>query len=320
MSPAESPTCPLCGGADALALGVCLPCAGAAGDGLVFAHRRRGAPAADGSETEMLARIAVDGTTDALREAALGHRALAAVPLGATERVEGAFGRFGMPARVRSRRGPLPLPPGLGAFLVVVAGLGLTAGLTGSTMMLVTSPLFAGVLWVLAQVKLRTPLLDVSGGRSPLPSEVEAEVVRCLTALAPRVARDLYSDTVRLARLLHERARDSGESEALDDLPVLLVLAARAAVDLDRVERMQEVLLGAATGDGSGGDVAAGPSRDRLHRHLVDALRVMANANRRIRGAEDEAGELSALARNIDERLGDAAEARAVVESLAPSA
>ncbi len=112
-----------------------------------------------------------------------------------------------------------------------------------------------------------------------------------LMSLPVGTPRKLLSDAVHLGRLLWERAMATGDVDIVQDTSELLALAADAATDLARVEEAGRVVAG---------QPAIEESRQRLHVLLLDAVRSMGGANRRLPEAGGQGPELARLADAIE--------------------
>ena len=315
----EIGSCVLCNGPDPLDLAVCLDCASRTGNGLVFV-RQAMRKAERANVVERLQGILPPGVEwQAFDLAAKGYQPLASVPLPAVGRVLGAFAHEGVPTHVTPKRwGVAPIPPGLALVLLSVVIVGSLVGLLSGNLLFLGSPLYAGLLWVLAQLRLRRPA--ACGGKSDpwLPRDVEGRLVTALVSLPVGTPRTLLSDAVRLGRLLWERAAVTGDVDIVEDTSELLALAADAATDLARVEEAGRVMASrkaegeAAHGDHTGAGEAIEASRRRLHDLLLDAVRAMGGANRRLSEAGGQGAELTRLADAIE--VSRVAQAGAVVE------
>ena len=143
--------CVLCNGPDTLDLAVCLACASRTGNGLVFVHQSiRKAERA--RVVEHLHGILPPGVEwEAFKLASRGHLPLASVPLPVAEQVLGALARKSVPARLIPKRwGVAPIPPSLGLVLLSVLIVGPLVGLASGHLLFFASPVYAGLLWILA--------------------------------------------------------------------------------------------------------------------------------------------------------------------------
>ena len=285
----EAGSCVLCDGPDTLHLAVCLDCASRTGDGLVFVSQTiRKAERA--SVVERLHGILPPGVEwEAFDLASKGHLPLASVPLSAARQVFEAFAHEGVPTQVIPRRwGVAPIPPRLGLVLLSVLMVGPLVGLLSGNLLFLMSPLYAGLLWILAQLHLRRPAACDGRSEPWLPHDVEEWLVTALMSLPVGTPRTLLSDVVRLGRLLWKRAAATGDVDIVEDTSELLSLAGDAATDLARVEEAGRVM--ASQGAESAANLvrrtgaleAIEVSRQRLHDLLLDAVRAMGGANLRL--------------------------------------
>ena len=300
-------SCVLCNRPDTLDLAVCLNCASRTGDGLLFVRQsiRRAERA---RVAEHLHGILPPGVEwEAFNLAAKGYLPLASVPLRAAERVLGAFAHRDVPAQLtRKRWGVAPIPPGLGLVLLAVVMVGALVGLLTGHPLFFGSPLYAGLLWILAQLHLRRPAACQGKSDPWLPRVVEERLVTALMSLPEGTPRTLLSDAVRLGRLLWERAEVTGDVDIVEDTSELLALAADAATDLARVEEARRVMAGQkaegapAPATNAGAMEAVEASRQRLHDLLFDAVRAMGGANRRLPEVGGQGPALAQLADAIE--------------------
>jgi hypothetical protein len=300
-------SCVLCNRPDTLDLRVCLNCASRTGDGLLFVRQsmRRAERA---RIVEDLHRILPPGVEwEAFNLAAKGFLPLASVPLRAVEPVVGALAHGGVPALLTPKRwGVAPIPPSLGFLLLSVVMVGSFVGLLSGQLLFFGSPLYAGLLWMLAQFHLRRPA--ACGGKSDswLPSDVEERLVTALMSLPAGNPRTLLSDAVRLGRLLWERAEATGDVDIVENTSELLALAADAATDLARVEEAGRVMASQKTQGETTPVTRKGPveaveaSRQRLHDLLLTAVRAMGGANQRLPEAGGHGPDLAQLADAIE--------------------
>ena len=315
----EVGSCVLCDGPDTLHLTVCLDCASRTGDGLVFV-RQTVRKAERASVVERLHGILPPGVEwEAFDLASKGHLPLASVPLSAAKQVFEAFAHEGVPTQVIPKRwGVAPIPPRLGLVLLSVLMVGPLVGLFSGNLLFLMSPLYAGLLWVLAQLHLRRPAACDGKSEPWLPHDVEEWLVTALMSLPVGTPRTLLSDVVRLGRLLWKRAAATGDVDIVEDTSELLSLAGDAATDLARVEEAGRVM--ASRGAESATALvrrtealeAIEVSRHRLHDLLLDAVRAMGGAHRRLPEAGGQGPELARLAEAIE--TSRVAEAGAVEE------
>ena len=315
----EVGSCVLCDGPDSLHLAVCLDCASRTGDGLVFV-RQTIRKVERASVVERLHGILPPGVEwEAFDLASKGHLPLASVPLSAAKQVFEAFAHEGVPTQVIPKRwGVAPIPPRLGLVLLSVLMVGLLVGLFSGNLLFLMSPLYAGLLWILAQLHLRRPAACDGKSEPWLPHDVEEWLVTALMSLPVGTPRTLLSDVVRLGRLLWKRAAATGDVDIVEDTSELLSLAGDAATDLARVEEAGRVMASQEAESAvnlvrrTGALEAIEVSRQRLHDLLLDAVRAMGGANRRLPEAGGQGPELARLADAIE--TSRVAEAGAVTE------
>jgi hypothetical protein len=300
-------SCALCGGPDPLDLAVCLDCTSRTGDGLLFV--RQSIRKSERSRVvERLQRVLPPGVEwESFRLAAKGHMPLASVPLSAAEEVLGAFAHESVPTHIIPKHfGVAPIPPGIGAVLISVLVAGSLVGLFSGQLLFLGSPIYAGLLWVLAQLHLRRPAAHKRMRDPHLPHDIEKHVVATLLTLPVGAPRTLLADAVHLGRLLWERADATGDLDLVEDTAQLLAIAADAAADLARVEEAGRVVA-SQRAEGSAAYVtrtealqAIETSRQRLHDQLLDVVRAMGGANRRLPEAGGQGAELLRSAQTIE--------------------
>ncbi len=300
-------SCVLCNGPDPLDLSVCLDCATRTGDGLVFVRQSLRKVDRAGV-VQRLQRILPPGVDrEAFDLAAKGYLPLASVPLPAAEQVLGAFAHESIPTHVIPKRwGMAPIPPALTFTLLSVLVGGSLVGLLTGQLFFLSSPVYAGLLWILAQLRLRRPAACEGRRVAWLPHAVEARVVTALVSLPFGSPRTLLADAVRLGRLLWERAAATGDVDIVADTGQLLSIAADVATDLHRIEESERVIA-SQRAEGSAAHItrtealdALEVSRQRLHDQLLDVARAMGGANRRLPEAGGQATELVRLAEAIE--------------------
>ena len=293
MIPArEVGSCALCGGPDPLDLAVCLDCTSRTGDGLLFV-RQSIRKSEQAQVVERLQRILPPGVDwESFKLAAKGYLPLASVPLPAAEQVLGAFAHERLPTHVIPKHwGVAPIPPGLSLLLLSVLTVGALVGLLTGQLFFLGTPLYAGLLWILAQLHLRRPAACERKHDPWLPRDVEERVVAALVSLPIGTPRTLLADAVHLGRLLWERATVTGDVDLVEDTAQLLAIAANAATDLARVEEAGRIVA-SQRAEGSAAYVtrtealeAIEASRQRLHDQLLEVVRAMGGANRRLPNA-----------------------------------
>jgi hypothetical protein len=241
-----------------------------------------------------------------------------------------ALARRKLPAQaVPASRAWTMVPGAYGTMVVAVGIAGMGAGLAALPLLLWTTPLLGGLLFLAGARRVRAPLVTAVRGSGELPPELEARVVRALADLPDGTARSLLADVTRLARPLFARLDRIGTAGG--DGPVLheLVTAAcLAATDLamldDNLARFERERARAASPGAAWLDALARSerARDALVQRLLEAMAVLgrlqsqatsalsaedgplAEVTRELR-ADTEAQ--AAAAREIAQLLGDAA-------------
>jgi len=294
--------CTLCGAIDPVGAGCCFSCLGRSGERLLFFRRPVSRAARDQQIDVVRSLLPPEIHEMEVGLVADGHRALAAVPTVALERVEAALTRRGLSVRCGSPRWSLaPTPAPLLLVLVLIAatgalGVGLSTPWPG-----VVAPGFALLLWALAQYQLRRPALDDPERGGWLGSADEAEVVRTLISLRSGRARLRFSELVRLGRLLHARAEMAGDRETAEDVATLLAVGADVASDLDEVLVARGELEGSELFGRTGEERAhLRDTAERLEGLLIRAAGVLGRSHRRFVNDGACSGELSFLIHEID--------------------
>ena len=233
---------------------------------------------------------------------------LASVPLSAAEEVLGAFVHESVPTHIVLKHfGVAPIPPGLGVVLISVLVAGSLVGLFSGQLLFLGSPIYAGLLWVLAQLHLRQPAAHERKRDPHLPRDIEKHVVATLLTLPAGAPRTLLADAVHLGRLLWERVAATGALDLVKDTAQLLAIAADAdAADLARVEEAGRVVA-SQRAEASAAYVTRTEalqvietSRQGLHDQRLDIVRAMGGANRRLPEAGRQGAELLRLAQTIE--------------------
>ncbi|MCG8469125.1 MAG: hypothetical protein MJB57_13120, partial [Gemmatimonadetes bacterium] len=295
-------TCDVCGMDDALGLGVCPSCAPPDSDALLFvapSDRRADRRALEAWLIEAV-RGAIDG--DAARDVAEGRRPIVALPATTAGRAAAALSIRGVAAVAIGRdEAWRRVPAGLVALSVAAAGSGLFLGIAIDPLLLLFGPVFGALLLLAARREVTeavwrprsSPVLD-------LPKDAEVRVRGALVALPEGEARARLKDIVAVAASL------GGDETPLSRPSVratneLLETAARAAEDLDRLDRSVSVLetapAGSAEEAGEGILTAARAARDALAERLDEVLaalvRVQTSATRSPDGLRAAAERLS---------------------------
>ena len=294
--------CTLCGAADPVGGGCCLSCLGRSADRLIFLRR----PVSRGARTEQLetVRSLLPPELPDLEVALVadGHRALAAVPDEAVERVERALRGRGLAIRSASPTWSLASTPlSLLVLIVAVAATGALGALASQPWMGIAGPAVALLLWSLAQAQLHRPVVadpDRGGWLDPVD---EGHVVRTLISLRPGRARVRFTELVRLGRLLFARAELAGDRATAEDVAALLVVGADVARDLDEVLAWwSEHTPAELFGRGHAERDRMRDTADQLEALLVRAVGVLGGSHRRLVNDGSCSGELSFLIHEID--------------------
>ena len=189
---------------------------------------------------------------------AAGHQALIRVPGNTAGRVLSYLAGQGIPAVGRdTRRVWASVPPSFYALVSGVVVLGMAAGLTAGPLFLFTTPLFAGLMLVAVQLRLRQPAIG-PGRQAP----AHRNVVRSLTSLPAGTARDLLAQLVKAAQALEKGLHGS-------EVDQIVQLACRAAEDLSGLE------LGLLHTAGQPGAVRAERRCNALAGQLQRAIRAL---------------------------------------------
>jgi hypothetical protein len=304
------PRCVLCGGCDPLGLGLCPGCGGApagAADTLVFLQR----PFGRAERHAVAARLAELLPAAASREgraAGRGARPLFRVTPEGCGRALDALARRKLPAQaVPASRAWTMVPGSYGAMVLAVGIAGMGAGLAAMPLLLWTTPVMGGLLFLAAARQVRSPLVTAPRGAAELPAELEAGVVRALAELPDGTARGLLADVTRLARPVFARLDRAGDARR--DAPVLqeLVTAAcLAATDLamldDNLGRFERERARAASPAAGWLDALARSerARDALVQRLLEAMAVLGRLqSQATAGLSAEDGPLAEVTREL---------------------
>ena len=272
--------CDVCGTLDPLGLGGCVACGASEGaDTLVFLTRPR-----KRTERRLLAEWVAGSLHGAVgrrrvREAAEGERPLVRLPREMADRAVRTLMTRGVGAeRVTAGRAWRRLPPAFGAVLFLVLVSGLAAGLSTASGMLAVTPLFAGLLTLVAVRRVTRPiwLPDEAPGLD-LPTAAERNVRETLARLEDGPARRLLRDVTRLASGLHRREEYAGRDDFEGTLGDLLVWSSRAASDIAQLDESLAILGERAATEAPDPHMVeaaarAGRARDGLVQPLLEAI------------------------------------------------
>jgi predicted Ser/Thr protein kinase len=271
--------CDVCGTLDSLGLGGCVACGASEGDdALVFLTRP-----SKRAERRLIEEWVVGSLQSAVsrrgaREAAGGERPLIRLPREIADRAVRALMTRGVGAeRVTVGRAWKRMPSAFGALLLLVLISGMAAGLSTAPGMLVFTPLFAGLLALVAVRRATKPIWEP--GEAPgldLPAPAERDAREALAFLEDGPARQLLRDVTRLASGLHRRQEYAGRDDFTGTLGELLVWSSRAASEIAQLDESLAVLEARATEvpDPHMVEAAAraGRARDGLVQRLLEAI------------------------------------------------
>lgn len=320
--------CLVCRGPASDEVGLCPACAatgpGEPGDALVFLAGR---PARGDRRARIRSVEAMlgEGISDVdARAAAIGLRPLLRAPRAVASRAAEAFRREGLPATAE--------PPVAAAHriprsytLLVAAGLavGVAAGAAGSTLVGVSSPLVAALLWLAAFERIRRPLVRVEARPSALPAPAEAGAVAAIASLPDGTASDLLAELLRVARRL---ASDPG-FESLDPggrtTADVIAAAVALARDLDRLDGALAAMRETSTRGNLDAtrDAVAGAerARDRLVQRLLAGTAALGRAQASLAAGRSTDSAVEDAVAELERDVRAHAEAAAEVEALLSS-
>jgi predicted Ser/Thr protein kinase len=277
---AEAPAaCDVCGTMDSLGLGACVACGESeADDALIYLTRP-----SKYAERRLIEEWIVGSLQGAVsrrgaREAAGGERPLIRLPREMADRAVRALTTRGVGAeRVTAGRAWKRIPSAFGALVLLVLVSGMAAGLSTAPGMLVFTPLFAGLLTLVAVRNSTKPIWEP--GEAPgldLPAPAAREARETLARLEGGPARRLLRDITRLASGLHRREEYAGRDDFSGTLGELLVWSSRAASEIAQLDESLAVLDAHATEapDPHMVEAAAGAgrARDSLVQRLLEAI------------------------------------------------
>ncbi|PYP40540.1 MAG: hypothetical protein DMD43_08370 [Gemmatimonadetes bacterium] len=321
---APAARCALCGEAEPFGVGVCVRCGGSSphtADRVIIVQppRRGGEREAVRMAVHELLGDRVDaGAADA---AALGERALLRVPAASTGTVLEHLAGRGVPARaVLAARVWTALPVRFYGLLMGMAVVGVAAGSVVSVVGW-ASPVVAAIWGVIAVREIRRPALAAIGVATPLPPDVEREIVQALTELPSGTAKELLADVVRVGqRVAGAAGRGAPDAaERAGEVGRVLAGASRAArqvagmeESLTRLERRADAAA-ADAGLLEAIDLLE-RGRDRLVQELLEVLTALGRTQGRLAGTGTEDG-LGTLAAELEATLSAQAAAEKEVEA-----
>ncbi|MDH3222629.1 MAG: hypothetical protein OEO23_02855 [Gemmatimonadota bacterium] len=298
--------CPVCGEPTVRGLATCLPCAGLGADGLVYARPPAGSRSS--LTTRLRSFLGRRGDLDGLELAAQGSRAIAAVPLESAGTVASVFEDMGIPVRVTpARLGWARLPRGVVFALGLMTLAGLSAGWMASSPFLLLTPVMLVLVLLLAQARLKAPLVEATKGASLAGSpELAREVGRRLSRMGVGAARQRLGRIAGLARVLDSRMGELDDDEATGNLRVLVESAGPVAEELARLTELKTLLEDPAlVGDGEQKTTAEEVTRKQrqLTEALDSAIRILERSAQGSPLALRNAAQLPALAQAIQRRI-----------------
>lgn len=321
-------SCFICGASEPLGLGVCPSCGGTSStvaDTLIFI--RPSILAAERAELAQRLQTLLGRRAPAseIVPVARGHQALVRVPRRGAEAVVEQLALRRIPARaVRARRAWAPLPLRLYAFLALVGGIGALAGSVGLVSFTSAGPIAAGLLIVMAQIRLRRPLIEARDRGIGLPDGLEAKVIDAFQELSAGTARSLLADIVRIGSGLYASLSRTGDpADIAEVLQQLIAGSCAAAEELDELDtslarlEAQRERFPEQTDRWLEMDSRFERIRDRLVQRLLEVLTVLGQARSHSAQALDSASDdLSEAMREINEHFEDHAIAAREVERL----
>ena len=238
----KAQVCLVCGAPDPLSLSVCSSCRSAAAepsDTFVVSNPPDGPSARHALQDTFVKLFQVPAAS--LHEVLEGTRPLLQVPASsasvivsqlATQQVSARS----LPAKQAWQLVPIPFY----VFLGGMTGFGCLVGLWVLPILLWTSPLMAGILYLLAYQSVQKPLLKPQGSStSTLPPTLKAKVVQTLAQLASGTARSLLSDVIYLGQDLCKTLAESKTIPSDIERYVfeLLTSACDSALALEQLDR-----------------------------------------------------------------------------------
>jgi len=222
--------CVVCGAPEPFGLGLCARCGPShrRGDAFVFtdAHTDHA-----GVSERLRDLIGAPIETREGRAAARGQRALIQLPAPLAEQVAMRLCDAGVGARaLQQGKAWTRMPPHFFIMVMSVIVLGGIAGARALPVMTWTTPIFAALLGVAAQLGMSRPLLGGGPRRRGLSSDARTAAATAFNELGSGNAYGLLADIVRLSDGL--RTREPAMSH-LDDLVIAAAATAREAARLE---------------------------------------------------------------------------------------
>jgi hypothetical protein len=309
-------SCPICGTPDLLDVGYCAGCAGAARSGpddrLLYLKSDGGFVGRRQVGDYLFRKLGGTVSRASVARTVSGERPLLRVSARRAPELAERLREHGTEVVIiPASRAWTRIPTSLSGLLIAILVAGGLTGLARIPVMLVTTPLFAVLLFLMATRRLREPLLPAGPGDSDLPPRVHGRVCRAAADLGPGRARDLLIDLVSLARGLHADREVRDLSEVIEPLDALLERSAAAAGALGALDESIAILVRSRDASRS---VGAGPglltieraqeTADLLAAKLADAVAALGRARGAAAlSARAAASELAERAREIETDL-----------------
>jgi serine/threonine protein kinase len=240
--PTKAQVCLVCGAPDPLSLSVCPSCRSTTGepsDTFVVSNPAGGPSSRHALQDTFVKLFQVPAVS--LYEVLEGTRPLLQVPASSAPVIVSRLATHRVSARSLPTKQVwqlVPLP--FYVFLGGMTGFGCLVGLWALPILLWTSPLMAGVLYLLAYQSVQKPLLKPQGpSTSTLSPALKTKVVQTLTQLASGTARSLLSDVIYLGQDLHKTLTESKTipSDIGRYVTELLTSACDSALALEQLDR-----------------------------------------------------------------------------------
>lgn len=324
--------CPLCGTRDVFDLGVCPGCADGskAADTLLFVAAPSGRREREQVADQVSSALGRAASRTELADVISGRRPLALIPMASADVAIVRLAERSIPASAELvSRAWRRLPLSFLATLLAVLVAGLVAGRLAAPSMLLVTPMFAGLLTILAVRRIRTPILvPARSARLKLPPGASDKVQDTLTGIAPGPARRLLQDVARLAAGVYAQGSAGENQEVAQHLGALLDLSCDVALDLGHLDESVMILEGqdnlterpetAAAETGWLESLArARRARDGLTHRLLEVMAILGRTRIAIASGESAARDLTAFAAALERDATAHAEALREVEALA---
>jgi hypothetical protein len=240
----ERAVCDVCGSADVLGIGTCVPCGSGASEALLFLQRSVRRADRRAIETWLVDSTGGGIGRDDAREAAEGLRPIVVLPEFVAGRASGRLSVRGLNATTVSTADAWrQIPRGLRLLSAAIIGVGLYLGLALSAWFLGLSALFVGLVATAAIKRLRAPVWEPDGANVlGLPDPAESRVRATLNELPESRARQYLTDLAVLSTGLLTTPEGSPSPDVDGAVTELLALASDAAVDLHHLDTSLRVL------------------------------------------------------------------------------